>query len=69
MPPGKPLILLGLILIVAGLLLNFGPRLPWLGRLPGDIHIVRENFSFHFPLGTCLPLSALFSVLLWLLRR
>jgi len=69
MPPGKFLILLGLVLLVVGLLLNFGPKIPWLGRLPGDIHIVRENFSFHFPLGTCLLLSALLSVLLWLLRR
>ena len=69
MTSGKLLILLGLLLVVAGLLLTYGPRLPWLGRLPGDIHIVRENFSFHFPLGTCLLLSALFAVLLWLLRR
>ena len=67
---GKPLIIMGLILVVAGLLISFAPRLPaWLGRLPGDISIKRENFSFYFPLTTCLLLSALLSFLLWLFRK
>ncbi len=67
---GRPLIILGLILVAAGLAISFAPRLPaWLGRLPGDIHIKRNNFSFHFPLMTCLLISALLSFVMWLFRR
>jgi hypothetical protein len=61
---------MGLVLVVAGLIISFSPRLPnWLGRLPGDINIKRDNFSFHFPLMTCLIISALLSFILWLLRK
>jgi hypothetical protein len=66
-------------LIIAGLaLLAVGLGWPWLsklpfGRLPGDIHVVRDGFSFYFPIVTCLVisvvLSVLFSLLLWLFRR
>jgi hypothetical protein len=67
---GRPLIILGLILFIAGLAISFAPRLPtWLGRLPGDIHIKRDNFSFHFPLMTCLLVSAVISFIMWLFRR
>lgn len=65
----KTLIILGVLLIGAGLLLSLGEKLPWLGRLPGDIRIERENFSFYFPLGTCLLISVLVSFLFWLFRR
>ena len=62
------LITLGVILIVAGV------AWPWLskmglGRLPGDIHIDREGFTFFFPLTTGLVISALVSLILWLLRK
>jgi hypothetical protein len=67
---GRPLIVMGLILVTAGLLISFSPRLPtWLGRLPGDIHVKRDNFSFHFPLMTCLLISAILSFIMWLMRR
>ena len=67
---GKPLIIMGLILLAVGLLVSFSPKLPtWLGRLPGDISIRRENFSFYFPLATCLLISLLLSFILWLFRR
>jgi hypothetical protein len=66
---GKSLIILGLILVAAGSLLSYGGKLPLLGKLPGDIHIERENFSFFFPLGTCLLISLLASFLFWLFRR
>jgi hypothetical protein len=69
MHAGKLLILLGLLLVAAGLFLTSGAKLPWLGRLPGGIRIERENFSFYFPLGTCILLSLLLSFILWLLRR
>jgi hypothetical protein len=52
-----------------GLLLWSGLGKGWLGRLPGDIHIEREHFSFHFPIVTCLLLSVLLTILLWLFRR
>ena len=48
------LILLGVILVVLGLALLLLPKIPGLGRLPGDIIIKRENFTFYFPLGTCI---------------
>lgn len=66
---GKLLMLCGLGLLLLGALLSFGDKLGWMGRLPGDIRIERENVSFYFPLGSCLLLSALISLLLWLFRR
>ena len=67
--PGKLLIILGLILTLLGLLLTFSGKVPFLGKLPGDIHIERENFSFYLPLGTCLLLSLILSLVFWLFRR
>lgn len=61
---------MGLLLVAAGLIFTFFPKLPsWLGRLPGDISIKRDNFSFHFPLMTCLLISAILSFIMWLFRR
>lgn len=60
---------MGLILVAAGVIISFAPRLPWLGRLPGDIYIKKDHFSFFFPLTTCILLSAIVSFILWLLRR
>lgn len=69
MPLGKLLTLIGLLLAVTGLFLTFSGKIPWLGRLPGDIRINRENFSFFFPLSTCILISLLLSLLFWLFRR
>ncbi|MBE0574335.1 MAG: DUF2905 domain-containing protein [Desulfuromonadales bacterium] len=66
---GKVLIVLGLLLVGIGLLMTFGVKFGFLGRLPGDIRIERENFTFFFPLGTCLLISLLLSLLFWLFRR
>lgn len=66
---GKSLIVLGLILAAVGVLLTYGGKIPLLGKLPGDIRIERENFSFFFPLGTCLLVSIVISFLFWLFRR
>ena len=66
---GKVLLVSGLLLVALGLYLTLGGKLPPLGRLPGDIHIQRDNFSFYFPLGTCLLISFGLSLLLWLLRK
>lgn len=66
---GKTLIVLGLLLVASGLYLSLGGKLPPLGRLPGDIHIQRDNFSIYIPLGTCLLVSLGLSLLFWLLRK
>ena len=69
MHPGKTLIAFGLLLVLIGLLLTFGGKIPWLGKLPGDIRIERDSFSFYFPLGTSVLLSLILSFLFWLFRR
>lgn len=66
---GKVIIVAGLVIMVIGLGVYFSDRLPWLGRLPGDIAVKRENFSFYFPLGTSILLSVIISVILYLIRR
>ena len=63
---GAVMVCLGLILLVAG---NFSGRLPWLGRLPGDIHIQRGNWSLYFPLATCLVVSIVLTLLFSLFGR
>jgi hypothetical protein len=66
---GRFLILVGLVLVVVGGILSLSGRIPWIGRLPGDIYIQRENFTFYFPLGTCILLSVVLTLLFWVLRR
>lgn len=67
-PVSRWLIVAGAVLILAGLLWQFGGRQLGLGRLPGDIRIERGDFRLHIPVATCLLLSFLVSVALWLLR-
>ena len=67
---GRLLIVLGVLLVVAGLAVTYGGRLPLrLGRLPGDIAIHGRNSSFYFPITTCILLSVLISLAMWILRR
>ncbi len=69
---GRFLLVVGLGLAAVGLLLALGPKLPgagWIGRLPGDIFIERPNLKIYLPLGTCLLISVLVSLLLYMLRR
>jgi hypothetical protein len=67
---GRMLILIGGILVVIGLLMTFGSRLPFrIGRLPLDFHIQRDNFSFYFPLGTSIVVSIVLSLVFALLNR
>ena len=66
---GKVLIAFGLLIALAGLVLVLVGRVPWIGRLPGDIHIQRGNFTFYFPLATSLLLSVVLTLLLYLLGR
>ncbi|MGH9819748.1 MAG: DUF2905 domain-containing protein [Pyrinomonadaceae bacterium] len=66
---GRSLILLGIILLIVGLFFSVGGRIPWLGHLPGDIYIQRDRYSFYFPITTCILISAIISIVLYLLRR
>lgn len=67
---GRTLIIAGLLIAAIGAALAFGPKIPWLGKLPGDIHIRRENFSFHFPIVTSLLISLILTLILsWFFRR
>jgi hypothetical protein len=66
---GKSLIIFGLIIAFIGVVLNFAGRIPWLGRLPGDIYVKRENFTFYFPLATSIIVSVILSFILWLFRK
>jgi hypothetical protein len=66
---GKTLLLLGIVLALVGLLLMFVPRIPWLGRLPGDFSFGGENWRVYIPLGTSLVISLILTLLLWLFNR
>jgi DUF2905 family protein len=66
---GKLFIILGGLIVLMGLALTFGPRIPFLGRLPGDIAIDRGNVHIYFPIVTCLLLSVVLTVVLNLFFR
>lgn len=67
---GRLLIVVGIVLVVIGLAMTWGGRLPIrLGRLPGDVAIHGKNSSFYFPITTCILLSVVLSLVMWLLRR
>ena len=66
---GKSLIVIGLVIALIGVMLSLAGRIPWLGRLPGDIYVKRENFTFYFPLATSIIISLVLSFILWLFRR
>ena len=66
---GKALIAFGLLITLAGLVLVLVGRVPWIGRLPGDIHVQRGNWSFYFPLTTSILLSVVLSLLLYVIGR
>ncbi len=63
---GKILMTTGALLILIGLILSFGDKVPYFGRLPGDIVIKKENFIFYFPFTSFLILSLFFSFLVWI---
>lgn len=66
----KIIILTGMILVVAGIIIwLLGDKLRWLGRLPGDIRIERENFRFYMPITTMIIISIAVSAILWLIRQ
>lgn len=66
---GKILVVVGLLIAAVGALLWSGFGKGWLGRLPGDINYSKDNFSFHFPIVTCLIISVVLTLLMWLFRK
>lgn len=66
---GRVLVVLGILIVLVGAVLMIVGRVPWIGRLPGDIHVQRGNWTFYFPLGTSLVLSIILTLILWLLGR
>jgi hypothetical protein len=65
----RMLVVFGLLIALVGVALMLVGRVPWLGRLPGDIHIQRGGWTFYFPLATSLLLSLVLILILWLLGR
>ena len=66
---GKFLVLLGLLIAAVGIIMWTGVGKNWFGRLPGDIHYSRGNFTFYFPLVTCILVSVVLTLLFWLFRK
>ncbi|MEK6712505.1 MAG: DUF2905 domain-containing protein [Nitrospinota bacterium] len=66
---GRMLILFGVLLVVLGLVLTLAPRVPFLGNLPGDLHLKGKNWSFHFPIVTSIVVSVALTILLNLFFR
>lgn len=66
---GKILIIFGVVLIGIGLLLTFVNKIPFLGKLPGDIYVQKKNFTFYFPITTSILISILLSIIFWLWSR
>ena len=66
---GKILIALGLVITAAGILLILTPKIPWLGKLPGDILVKRDNFRIYVPITTCIVISIVLTLILYLFRK
>jgi len=66
---GKFLVIAGIVVIAVGGLMMLSGKIPWLGRLPGDIIVQRKNFTFYFPLATSIILSILLTLVFWLMGR
>ncbi len=68
-PLGKILIVVGLFIVVVGIFLLFGDKIPFLGKLPGDIIIKKKNFTLYFPIVTSIILSIIISLIIYLFRK
>ena len=66
---GRLLIIIGIVCAALGALFLLSGKIPWLGRLPGDIIIQKKNFTFYFPLATSVFVSIIFTLLLWFFGR
>jgi hypothetical protein len=66
---GRMLVILGVLLVIVGLGFMFADKIPYIGRLPGDIYVKREKFSFYFPLTTSIIVSIILTVLFSIFRK
>lgn len=66
---GKVLIILGIIIVVAGIFFFFGDKIPFIGKLPGDIYIKKKNFTFYFPVISSIIISLIISLIIYLFRK
>ncbi len=66
---GKILIIAGAVLVIAGLIIQFAPKLPFPGKLPGDIVIDKGNFKMYFPIATSILISLVISLILFLINK
>jgi len=66
---GKVLVILGAVIAGIGVLLLVGDKIPWIGKLPGDIIVRKEKFTFYFPIVTCVILSILLTIIFSLFRK
>lgn len=67
---GKSIILIGIFIVIVGVIIwLWGDKLRWLGKLPGDIRVEKENFSFYMPITTMIIISVVISAILWLIKQ
>jgi len=66
---GRLLILVGAMLVILGLIINYFGKIPFLGKLPGDISIERENFKFYFPITSSILISVLITIIIYIINR
>ena len=66
-PFGKILVVFGFVIIGIGVLLMFSDKIPFIGKLPGDMNIKKDNFQFYFPITTSIIISILLSLIMWLI--
>ncbi len=66
---GKILMILGIVLVAAGALVTFAGKVPFIGKLPGDIYVSRKGFSFYFPITTSILISIFLSFIIWLVNK
>jgi len=64
---GKTILILGVFLVILGLLIVIAPKIPFIGKLPGDIHVKRDNFTFYFPITSSILISIIVTILINLL--
>jgi hypothetical protein len=66
---GKMILIMGVVLVILGLALIFGDKIPYIGRLPGDIVVKQEKFSFYFPITTSIIISIILTLLFTIFRK
>ena len=68
-PIGKLLIFFGLIISATGIIILLAGKIPWIGRLPGDLYIQRRNFAFYFPITTSIIVSIILTLIIWFISK